>query len=90
MGWSTTVIVPPDGDMEDYILSLEKLLHRKEEYYLPTHGKMIKNPLDLVKKYITHRLERENQIKKAIKSHHHIYIAVFNWITLNSFPARIP
>ena len=68
MGWSTTVIVPPDGDMEDYILSLEKLLHRKEEYYLPTHGKMIKNPLDLVKKYITHRLERENQIKKAIKS----------------------
>ena len=68
MGWSTTVIVPPDGDMEDYMLSLEKLLHRKEEYYLPTHGKMIKNPLDLVRKYITHRLERENQIKKAIKS----------------------
>ena len=68
MGWSTTVIVPPDGDMEEYMLSLEKLLHRKEEYYLPTHGKMIKNPLDLVKKYITHRLEREDQIEKAIKS----------------------
>ena len=48
--------------------SLEKLLLRKEQYYLPTHGKMIKNPLSLVKKYITHRLERENQIEKAIKS----------------------
>ena len=33
MGWSTTVIVPPDGDMEDYIISLEKLLSRREEKF---------------------------------------------------------
>ena len=44
MGWSTTVIVPPDGNMEEYMQSLEKLLQRKDKYYLPTHGKMIKNP----------------------------------------------
>ena len=68
MGWSTTVIVPPDGDMEDYIQSLEKLLRRDDKNYLPTHGKMIENPKELVKKYITHRSSREDQIIKTIKS----------------------
>ena len=68
MGWSTTVIVPPDGNMEEYMQSLEKLLQRNDKYYLPTHGKMIKNPQDLVKKYISHRITRENQIEEAIKS----------------------
>lgn len=68
MGWSTTVIVPPDGNMEEYMKSLEKLLQRNDKYYLPTHGKMIKNPQDLVKKYISHRITRENQIEEAIKS----------------------
>lgn len=68
MGWSTTVIVPPDGDMEEYMQSLEKLLLRNDRHYLPTHGKMIENPHELVRKYITHRISRETQIKKAIES----------------------
>lgn len=68
MGWSTTVIVPPDGDMNEYLKSLEKLLDRNDNIYLPTHGKQIDNPHDLVNKYIEHRINREEQIIKAIKS----------------------
>ena len=68
MGWSTTVIVPPDGDMDEYLKSLEKLLDRNHQIYLPTHGSQIDDPHDLVNKYIEHRNNREDQIIKVIKS----------------------
>ena len=67
MGWSTTVIVPPDGDMNDYINSLKKLLRRSENNFYPTHGPIIERPKELVAKYIEHRMEREKQISEAIK-----------------------
>ena len=67
MGWSTTVIVPPDGDMNDYINSLKKLLKRSENNFYPTHGPIIERPKELVTKYIEHRAEREKQITEAIK-----------------------
>lgn len=67
MGWSTTVIVPPDGDMSDYINSLKKLLKRSENNFYPTHGPIIERPKELVTKYIEHRMEREKQITEAIK-----------------------
>ena len=44
MGWSTTVIIPPDGDMGSYMRSLKKLLDRDEKFYIPTHGPIINNP----------------------------------------------
>ena len=68
MGWSTTVIVPPDGDMDEYLKSLEKLLDRNHQMYLPTHGTQIDDPHDLVNNYIEHRNNREDQIIKVIKS----------------------
>ena len=67
MGWSTTVIVPPDGNMDDYLVSLKKLLSRNEDKFFPTHGPIIDNPKKLVKDYISHRLDRERQIIDAIK-----------------------
>jgi len=67
MGWSTTVIVPPDGNMNDYINSLKKLLKRSENNFYPTHGPIIERPKELVTKYIEHRMEREKQIMEAIK-----------------------
>ena len=67
MGWSTTVIVPPDGNMDDYLSSLEKLLSRNEDRFFPTHGPIIDNPKKLVTNYISHRLDRERQIIEAIK-----------------------
>ncbi len=62
MGWSTTIISPPDGNMADYMASLELLLARNDEIYYPTHGAPITAPKDLVNALIAHRLEREDQI----------------------------
>lgn len=67
MGWSTTVISPPDGDMKDYMHSLEILLARDDETYWPTHGPAIKDPQNFVRAYIAHRHEREAQILSCLK-----------------------
>ncbi len=67
MGWSTSVIGPPDGDMTAYMKSLELLLTRDDEIYWPTHGSPIKDPKPFVQAFIDHRLDRENQIVEAIK-----------------------
>ena len=68
MGWSTSIISPPDGDMADYMLSLELLLERADDIYWPTHGPCIDEPRAHVEAYIAHRLEREQQIVACIKS----------------------
>lgn len=62
MGWSTSVVLPPDGDMADYMASLKKLLARDDAVYWPTHGGPIRDPKPLVEALIAHRLEREAQI----------------------------
>lgn len=66
MGWSTSVVSQPDGDMRDYLTSLEKLLDRDDEIYYPTHGAPIENPKPFVKALIAHRHDRERQILTAI------------------------
>ncbi len=66
MGWSTTIISPPDGNMADYLESLEKLRQRDDKIYYPTHGLPIKNPKQFVTQLIGHRLRRDKEIKKAI------------------------
>ncbi|MFN0262721.1 MBL fold metallo-hydrolase [Tepidamorphus sp. 3E244] len=67
MGWSTTVIAPPDGHMRSYMESLEKILAREEAHYLPSHGGEIRNPHRYVRGLITHRKQRETQIVKRLK-----------------------
>ncbi|MBV8777385.1 MAG: MBL fold metallo-hydrolase [Alphaproteobacteria bacterium] len=59
MGWSTSVIAPPDGDMAAYMASLDKLLRRDDAVYWPTHGPAITEPHDHVRAFIAHRRERE-------------------------------
>jgi len=66
MGWSTTVVSPPDGNMKDYFLSLEKMLSRNDQFYVPAHGNIIKNPKRFVKALIGHRKMRERQIMKYL------------------------
>ena len=66
MGWSTSVIYPPDGDMGSYLQSLEKLLARHETRYWPTHGPAIENPQEFVQAFITHRKKREEDIKSCL------------------------
>jgi len=66
MGWSTSIISPPDGDMQAYLASLELLLERDDEVYWPTHGPAITEPKALVRAFIEHRREREAQIMSCI------------------------
>ena len=62
MGWSTSVIAPPDGNMRDYMRSLDKLLTRDDALYWPTHGPAITDPKPFVRAFIEHRREREAAI----------------------------
>jgi glyoxylase-like metal-dependent hydrolase (beta-lactamase superfamily II) len=62
MGWSTTVVVPPDGDMAAYMRSLDKLRARDDRIYYPAHGKPVTNPRQYVRRLIGHRKQRETQI----------------------------
>jgi glyoxylase-like metal-dependent hydrolase (beta-lactamase superfamily II) len=68
MGWATSVIVPPDGDMGDYLKQLERLLLRDDARYLPTHGPVIEDPKPLVAAYIEHRRDREAQLLACLSS----------------------
>ena len=67
MGWSTSVISPPDGNMSDYMSSLRKILTREEEIYWPTHGPAITGPKAHVEAFITHRSGREDAILECIR-----------------------
>jgi glyoxylase-like metal-dependent hydrolase (beta-lactamase superfamily II) len=62
MGWSTTVVSPPDGDMTLYLQSLRALLERPDRLYLPAHGPAVDRPHAHVRALITHRRMREKQI----------------------------
>ena len=66
MGWSTTVISPPDGNMADYMASLEKLLDRDDRLYWPTHGPAITDPKPYVRSFIAHRRDREREIMSCL------------------------
>lgn len=66
MGWSTTVVAPPDGDMTAYMRSLERLHERDDRVYYPAHGPAVGRPRQLVRGMIGHRRQRERQILKLL------------------------
>ena len=66
MGWSTTVVVPPDGDMAAYMASLDKLRHRKDRVFYPAHGPPVDRPQRYVRHLLIHRMQREKQILRLV------------------------
>src|SRR5258707_5289223 len=62
MGWSTSIVAPPDGAMSDYMASLDRLAARPETIYLAGHGDVIRNAPDFVARFIAHRRGREASI----------------------------
>jgi glyoxylase-like metal-dependent hydrolase (beta-lactamase superfamily II) len=68
MGWSTTVITPPDGDMSDYLASLERIRARNFTTLWPTHGPPIRDVAPFIDAYVEHRQERIDQILNALKA----------------------
>ncbi|MDC1429214.1 MBL fold metallo-hydrolase, partial [Emcibacteraceae bacterium] len=67
MGWSTTLISPPDGSMQDYYNSLNMMMTRDDKIYYPTHGLPIENPLSFIKNTLEHRLSRDQEIMHALE-----------------------
>jgi glyoxylase-like metal-dependent hydrolase (beta-lactamase superfamily II) len=68
MGWSTTVVSPPDGDMRAYIDSLRKVMGRDDVSLWPTHGAPVKAPRPFLQAFLDHRLEREAQVLAAVRA----------------------
>jgi len=66
MGWSSSVVLPPEGDMADYMTALARLLDEDATIYLPGHGPAITQPHDHVRALLAHRLGRERQIIAAL------------------------
>ena len=62
MGWSTTVVTPPDGNMADYMASLDVIQNRDFATLWPTHGPPITAPGPFIEAYRAHRHDRERQI----------------------------
>ncbi len=62
MGWSTSIVAPPDGAMSDFMNSLHKLAQRPEPIYLPGHGGEVRDAPNFVQAYIRHRRAREASI----------------------------
>jgi glyoxylase-like metal-dependent hydrolase (beta-lactamase superfamily II) len=67
MGWSTTVISPPDGNMADYMRSVAKVRQLGRSVWRPTHGNPITAPLAYSTALLAHRLEREEQVLATIR-----------------------
>lgn len=86
MGWSTTVVVPPDGDMRAYFDSLEKLRQREDAIYFPAHGPPVEKPQRLVRHLIGHRMQRERQILKRLEAGDR----EIETIVLNCYPGLDP
>ena len=68
MGWSTSVVAPPDGDMAAYLASLEKLIARGDTILYPTHGSPITEPQTWLRELLAHRRMRETQILESLPS----------------------
>jgi glyoxylase-like metal-dependent hydrolase (beta-lactamase superfamily II) len=66
MAWSTPVVAPPDGNMSDYMASLDKLARRPETTYFPGHGDAVKDGPAFVEHYIRHRRGREQSILQQL------------------------
>lgn len=68
MGWSTTVVSPPDGDMRAYVDSLRKVQGRRDAVLRPTHGNPVTDPEPFLAAYLAHRLERERQVLDQVRA----------------------
>lgn len=68
MSWNTSVIAPPEGNMGDYMRSLEKLLDLEHEVFFPGHGGRLERPQRVVKAFLVHRGWREAAILESIRN----------------------
>lgn len=91
MGWSTSVVSPPDGHMGDYLDSLERIKARRFDKIWPTHGPCIEDVDTFLQAYIDHRHKRETQILKTLHQGltdiMDIVVALYTHIDKRLYPA---
>jgi glyoxylase-like metal-dependent hydrolase (beta-lactamase superfamily II) len=68
MGWATSIVSPPDGEVSAFLASCEKLLQRNDRVFLPGHGDPVENPHERTRWLIAHRKQREAQIIEVLKA----------------------
>ncbi|WP_043829302.1 MBL fold metallo-hydrolase [Muricoccus aerilatus] len=68
MSWSTSVVSPPDGNMADYMRSLERVAERKDRLLLPGHGPAHDDPVPFIAALLAHRREREARVLEALRA----------------------
>lgn len=90
MGWSTTVVAPPDGSMADYMASLDKLIARADSVLLPGHGGAVLDPLNYMRDLREHRLAREHAILDRLRQGDRGIDAIVRAIYRNTDPAMYP
>lgn len=66
MGWATTMVSPPDGDLTDFMVSLDKMAARNDRIFYPGHGGAVSNPAAMIAWQKDHRNARERQIREAL------------------------
>ncbi|MEM7441409.1 MAG: MBL fold metallo-hydrolase [Pseudomonadota bacterium] len=66
MGWATTMVSPPDGDLTRFMASLDKMTERPDRIYYPGHGGPVEDPIGIIAWQKTHRQGREAQIREAL------------------------
>lgn len=67
MGWSTTVITPPDGDMRDYFASLQRVKDLDPAVLWPTHGAPVTDARPFIEAFVQHRLDREAGVLRVVR-----------------------
>jgi len=67
MGWSTTVITPPDGDMRDYFASLQRVKDLDPAVLWPTHGAPVTDTPPFIEAFVQHRMDRESGVLRAVR-----------------------
>lgn len=90
MGWSTSLISPPDGDMGDYMAALARLAARDWQDFLPGHGATVKDPAARLAELIRHRKSREAAILSALRNAPATAKDLAHAIYLDTPPALLP
>jgi glyoxylase-like metal-dependent hydrolase (beta-lactamase superfamily II) len=90
MGWATSVVIPPDGDMGEYMQSLRKVRSIGFATLYPTHGAPITEPASFLDAYITHRETREAQIKDTLTAGPHAIMEIVKTLYTHIDPRLHP
>jgi glyoxylase-like metal-dependent hydrolase (beta-lactamase superfamily II) len=69
-GQNTTLVASPEGDIGDYLASLERIRALQPRVIFPTHGDPFDNPKDAIDEYLQHRRDRQEQVMRALHAGH--------------------